>query len=148
MIIPYFCEFFKCLFISAVHTASGCSFDEGSVVHNRLVEAEATCKVICGIAVAFKDTTGDIATQTTLTNDVDDLARIYLVKALSQLIDGDIIETLDVSSLIFTDGSGIQKRYAAVSRELIGILNMPLLHNTARDVVDHKASHIHGILCG
>ena len=134
--------------ISTVHTASGCLFDEGSVVHNRLIEAESACKVICCIAVAFKDTAGDIAAQTTLTNDVDWLDRIYLVKTISQLIDGDVIEALDVSSLIFTDGSGIQKRYAAVSRKLIRVFNMPLLQNSGCDIVYHKACHIDRILCG
>ena len=148
MIIPYFCEFFKCLFISTVHTARGCLFDEGSVVHNRLVEAEATCKVVCGIAVSLENTAGNIATQTALTNHVDGLARIDLIKTISQLIDGDVIEALDVSSLIFTDGSGIQKRYAAVSRELVGILNMPLLQDPGCDSVYHKACHIDRILCG
>ena len=134
--------------ISAVHTARGCSFDEGSVVHNRLVEAEATCKVICGIAVSFEDTAGDIAAQTALTNHVDGLARIDLIKTISQLIDGDVIEALDVSSLIFTDGSGIKKRYASVSRELIRILDMPLLQDSGCDIVYHKACHIDRILCG
>ena len=141
-------NFSSAYLISAVHTASGCSFDEGSVIHNRLVEAESACKVICGIAVAFKDTTGDIATQTTLTNDVDWLDRIYLVKTISQLIDGDVIEPLDMSALIFTDGSGIKKRYASVSRELIGILDMPLLQDSGCDIVYHKACHIDRILCG
>ena len=52
-----------------------------------------------------------------------------------------------MTPFIFACCTGIKQGYAAVSRKLIRVFNMPLLHNTARDVVDHKASHIHGILC-
>ena len=115
--------------ISVIHTARGCAFNESTVIHNSLIEAEAAGKVVCCIAITFENSAGDIAAQTALTNHVDGLSRIHLIKTLSQLIDGNVIEALDVSSLIFTDGSGIQKRYAAVSRELVCILNMPLLQN-------------------
>ena len=131
-----------------IHTASCCSFDQGSVIHDCLIEAEAACKVICCIAVSFENTAGNIASEPTLADHVNGLAGIHLIKAFSQLVNGNVVKAFNMTSLIFSDCSGIQQGYAAVSGKLIRVLDMPLLHNTACDVVDHKASHIYGILCG
>ena len=131
-----------------IHTASRCSFDQGFVIHDCLIEAEASSKVVCCIAITFENAAGNIASETALADHVNRLAGGHLIKAFSQLIDGDVIEALDVSALIFTDCSGIKQSYAAVSRELIGILNMPLLQNPGCNIVYHKACHIDRILCG
>ena len=133
---------------SIIHTASCCSFDQGFVIHDCLIEAEASCKVVCCITVTLENAAGNIASEAALADHVDGLAGIHLSKAFSQLVNRNVVKALDMTSLIFSDCTGIKQGYAAVARKFIRILDMPLLHNTACDIVDHEACHIHGILCG
>ena len=57
--------------ISLIHPAGGCRLDEAAVMRYRVIEPEAAGEVIAVKAVSSQDTTGNVAAQTALTDDVD-----------------------------------------------------------------------------
>ena len=102
-----------------IHTASCCSFYQSSVIHDCLIKAEASSKVVCCIAITFENAAGNIASEPTLADHVNGLAGIHFVKTFSQLVNRNVVKALDMTSLIFSDCTGIKQGYAAISRKLI-----------------------------
>ena len=57
-----------------------------------IIEPEAAGEVIAVKAVSGQDTTGNVAAQTTLTDDVDRLTLVQLTQPLPQLVHRDVKE--------------------------------------------------------
>ena len=91
-----------------IHSAAISAFDQRTVIDHRIVEAEATGKVIGGKTVAFQNAAGDIAAKAALADHVDGLAGIHLIKAFSQLVNRNVLKAFDMTSLVFSDCTGIK----------------------------------------
>ena len=78
-----------------IHSAAISAFDQRTVIDHRIVEAEATGKVIGGKTVAFQNAAGDIAAKAALADHIHRLSGIKLFKPLPQLIHGNITKAAD-----------------------------------------------------
>ena len=117
-----------------VHTAGGGGFNEAAIIGHRIVEPEAAGEVIAVKAVSSQDTTGNVAPQAALADDVHRFRLVQLIQALPKFIHRDIQETIDVSPVIFPNRSGVQQSYASITGKLICIFQMPLFQNTVCDI--------------
>ena len=62
--------------ISLIHPAGGCRLDEAAVMCYRIIEPEAAGEIVAVVAVARQNTTGDVAAQAALADDVDRLTLV------------------------------------------------------------------------
>lgn len=133
------------LILCSIHSAGRSRFNETAIIGHSIIEPEAAGEVIAVKAVSGQDTTGNIAAQTALTDDVDRLTLVQLTQPLPQLVHRDVKEAVNVSVCEFFHSAGIQQSYASVTRKTICIFQMPLFQNTVCDIFNHKASHIYRV---
>ena len=69
-------------FLSLIHAAGCCLFNQAAVMGHRIVETEAAGKVIAFKAISAENAAGDVAAQTALTDDVDRLTLVQLTQPL------------------------------------------------------------------
>ena len=99
---------FCCAIDLLIHAAGGCGFDQGAVVHHRIIEAEAAGEVADIEAVPLQNSGGDIAAQAALTDHIHRLSSFQLTDAFPQLIHRDVPETVNVATTELTDRAGVQ----------------------------------------
>ena len=75
-----------------VHTAGGGGFNEAAIIGHRIVEPEAAGEVIAVKAVSSQDTTGNVAPQAALADDINRLVLVQFIQPLPQLVHWDIKE--------------------------------------------------------
>ena len=95
-------------FFLLVHTTSKGCFDQGTVIHDRIIEPETTGKVVGFEAIPFKNPGSNVAAQTALADHIDSLSGFDLVDPFPQFIHGDVSEAVDMSPAVLAHGSGIQ----------------------------------------
>ena len=93
---------------SLIHSADRCLFDQGVVIHHRIVEPETTGKVIGFKAVTLQNPGGDVAAQTALADHIDGFSGFDLPDSLPQFVHRDISEAFDVSTAVLAHCPGIQ----------------------------------------
>lgn len=103
--------------IPETHAAGRSRFNETAIIGHSIIEPEAAGEVIAVKAVSGQDTTGDVAAQTALTDDVDRLTLVQLTQPLPQLVHRDVKEAVNVSVCEFSHSAGVQQSYASVTRK-------------------------------
>ena len=73
-----------------VHTAGGGGFNEAAIIGHSIIEPEAAGEVIAVKSVSGQDTTGNVAAQAALADDVDRRTLVQLIQPLPQLVHWDI----------------------------------------------------------
>ena len=115
---------------------------------NVLIKTEAAREIISIESVLHKDPGRKITAQSALTHDVDLFRAVKLMQTLAQIVKRNMDKALCVSAHIFHQGSGVEQNHVRVMAKRVDILIMEMLHDAVFYVVDDKACHIDGILCG
>ena len=74
------------LILCSIHSAGRSRFNETAIIGHSIIEPEAAGEVVTLEAVSGQDTTGNVAAQTALTDDVDRLTLVQLTQPLPQLV--------------------------------------------------------------
>ena len=97
------------LILCSIHSAGRSRFNETAIIGHSIIEPEAAGEVIAVKAVSGQDTTGNVAAQTALTDDVDRLTLVQLTQPLPQLVHRDVKEAVNVSVCGFFHSAGVQQ---------------------------------------
>ncbi len=110
---------------SPIHSAGICLLIQPAVVHYGIPEPESAGEVVGFIAVSRENPRRNITAESALADHINRLSFFHFVQPFSEFIHRDVDKVLDVSPAVFADCTGVQQRYASVTGQFCGIVDVP-----------------------